>query len=417
LSPKLRAERASSLLLVAVLVLGTFAVPAAADEDPDCQVKFREALKWIDKAERTSDADAARRAVDWLKACERLCPENAWYPLHSGLAHVLARDRIGADEALFRLRALLEARVRELNRPEASVEADAKVLFLRSAINLYLAQNPGLAVKQLQRARAYDPSFPYVNSMLYRALLAHAGLLAGDQKWSEAIAQTRLAIAETRGDPDSRRRDIALRNLAQLHRFAENHELALPIMEDLAKRYPKDAVIRYGLAGTYADMFRWDPAAREWAVALQLIAEGGLKPEEAEGISDARMRYGVTLVRAQRWDDGEKELRGYLEDHKQDARVHRHLGELLFEHYERYEDAIVFLEKARDLDPWCEQTLRDLLQAYSRAPRPNLEKANEYARKSREIDAVLLDETQIEARKKERERRQRVRLDHRDGCT
>src|SRR5438034_122950 len=98
--------------------------------------------------------------------------------------------------------------------------ADPRMLFLRSAIDLYLGRQAAEAVTLLTRARARDPRFlpEPVSILLFRARMAWVKELASHEAWEDAVKQTMLAVEEARKDADPTRRDQAKRNLAQLLR-------------------------------------------------------------------------------------------------------------------------------------------------------------------------------------------------------
>lgn len=410
------ARRVLPLALVASTLVGGgapgFAPPAAcADaEDAECQRRLTEALKWIQQAEKTADLVASQRAAEALDIAERRCPSNPTYPFWGGIARVFGHDTDGAQQALARLVKILAARAQERNRPADDAELDPTVLYLRAAMNLYLANQPGYAVRQLDQARHRDPRFlpDSVNVLMFRARVAYANLLSRDDKWAEAIKQTQLAIEEARYDPDAKRRDQALRNLAQLYRYDSRFKEAAEVFEGLVKRDPKNAVLHYGLAGTYADQLQFEDATREWQTVLRLLDETPPDPRDRENLADSRLRYGICLAHLGRIPEGRKEIEDFLAKNPDDVRALFHLGWIHWEYLEDPDKAIESIEKARALDPICDAYLKALLTLYTVGRRDDA--------KARAIEDLLSDEAKKKERRAALDARSKERADRRDGC-
>lgn len=295
-------------------------------------------------------------------------PEDVRFPFFAGLAHVYGEDPIGVESSLARLRARIAIPLKELNRPEAEAELDPHVLFLRAAANFRIRRQNQSAAEQLLRVRMRDPHFEptAVSRLLFNALIAWGRDFETKGDLTQAIAQTLRAKEEARYDLNPKRRDIALRNLAQYYRLADQWTDAQSVMTDLVARYPKDAVLRYLLASVYADQLDFAHAIEQWKVTLDLIAEGNTPAEDAPDLADAPMRYGISLASGGRTDDGLAKLREFSEKNPKDARPHFYLGRTLWD-LGRSREARDELEKAHDMDPLCPDTLSLLFTVYDTA--------------------------------------------------
>lgn len=418
--PTPRSRRGPRLCLLALaLALGVVVakVPHAAADDecqPEHQPDFQKGARLLGEAEKSGSIDTARDASALFERCEKRCPDTPWYPMFTGVARVFAKDLDGATNASRRLRELLRLRARELNRPESNVDGDPKVLFLGATISLYLGNTPGAAVSNLERARARDPGFEResVTILKFRAHLAWAKQLADVRDWGNAIKQTQAAISEATRDVEPTRRDQAKRNLAQLYRGADLWKESQILWEELLTRYPADLAIRYGLAGTFADQFQYGPAIEQWRAVLKLMDDPKADPYELAQVDDSRMRYAICLVYDNRVEEGKKELLAYIAKHPEDGRGAFNMAKLAWEQFSQPVEARKWAEKARALDPWCEQTIRLLITVLSNGFADDAEAA----KRAKELKDLLDNEGAKAERSAEMDRRRRTRTDGRDGC-
>jgi len=396
-------------VLAALACLGTGV--ARAEDDPECARRLQDALRLIQDAEKTGNVVSAQRAWETLEVAERRCRFDTTYPYYACLAHVFGRDTDGALRALDRVVEILVERQRQLNRPEKDASSEPMVLFLRAAIDLYLLDQPARAVERLTQARARNKQFhpDEVRTLFFRAYITHSNVLARKEEYEKSIANALLAIEEVRADPTDKRRLEATRNLAQLYRFARRFSESQETWEALLKKNPKDAVYHYGFASVLADQYQFAAAVPEWVETIRLIEAGAGDPADLAMLSDARLRYGVCLLHANRPDEGRKELDDFAAKNPTDPKPHIYLARFYLEQMEDVVKALAEAERARAIDPWCEVTLKLLLQIYANIkPDPEKEKS---------IKALLEDEGEAKARKEEMERRRRSRRDQTDGCT
>jgi tetratricopeptide (TPR) repeat protein len=408
-------------LLVATLVL-LFAGATSADDrrGAQCTADLEAGLKLLALAEK-GDASAAKRAWETFESAERRCPEDVRFPFFGGLAHVYGDDPIGADASLVRLRAQVAVPLRELNRNEGEADLDPHVIFLRAAYAFQLRKMPQVAAEQLLRARMRDPNFypASVSSLLFKALLGWGADLERRGDVAQAIAQTLRAKEEARYDVDpAKRRDVALRNLAQYYRIANEWPDAIRISADLAARYPKDAVVRYLHASVYADQFDFAHAVEHWKATLDLLAEGKTPAEDAEYLSDAPMRYAISLASlapaAGRNEEGLTLLRAYAAAHPKDARPRYHLGRFLWD-AGKSKEARDELEIAHALDPLCAESLGLLITVYDVARTNVGDDEAKIEKRLAELREKTTDEAKA-ARKRAIDARKIERKDRTDGC-
>jgi tetratricopeptide (TPR) repeat protein len=401
--------RATALAALAIaLLVGT--ARGARAEDPECARALERALKLAEEAESTGDLGAARRAWELLATAERRCPDNFDYPFWGCVAHVLGRDLDGAMESLNHVVALFEERARQLNRPVKDVQNEPAVLFLRAAIDLYLLDQPGRAVDRLKQVVARNAAWmpDRVRTLSFRAHLLFGNALAGRGDFQGAVAQALLALDDVRTDVTDKRRLQAKRNLAQLLRLGDRYKEAQVVWEELLAKDPNDVTYRYGIATVLADQLQFDAALPHWVETIRLMDSGKVDPADAALLADTRLRYGVCLAHAGKVAEGRKVLEAFAAAHPDDGRPHYFLARLHFDQLEDPTAAATEGEKARALDPWCETTLRLLLQIYS-AAKPDPAKA-------KELQSILEDETTTKERAAEMERRKSSRRDRTNGC-
>jgi tetratricopeptide (TPR) repeat protein len=337
-------------------------------------------------------------------------------PFFGGLAHLYGDDPLGAEAALARVRAVLSIPLRELNRPVAEADLDPHVLFLRAAYDFQVRKQNQSAVEQLTRVRMRNPRFypASVSSLLFKALLAWGADFERRGEIPQAIAKTLQAKEEARYDLDPKRRDLALRNLAQYYRFADQWTDAQAVALDLVARYPKDAVIRYVLASVFADQLQFDKAVEQWKACLDLLAHGDVPKEDAEYLDDALMRYGISLASDNQIEAGIATLREFAEKHPKDARPHFYLGRILWDQ-SRAREARDELEKAVALDSLCGDMLALLITVYDAGGQDLGDDAAKVAKRLAELRAMTTDEAK-KARQEALLRRQTRHNDRSYGC-
>jgi tetratricopeptide (TPR) repeat protein len=400
-------SRIVSAVLLAALLCG----PAAAgpNEEQACKELSKEAIRHLTEADESGDTAAALRGAALLDRAIVLCPEDPDLQFQLTLAYVLARADEKARASLRRLETVLRAQVRERGGPETEVLGDPRLLYARARISFTFGNNPKGALDDITRLRARDPKFLSgpVSSLEFRCRLAWANLLAKSNDVKEAVRQTRIAEQVARGDV--KRQDIARRNLGQILRIGDQWVESQQVFEELVGRYPRDAVLRYALASVLADQLKFDEALVQWREVLALSAQPDtVDPRERDQLADAKMRYGVTLIHAGELEEGKKVLLEFAKANERDARVWFHLGNAAIESWDDPDAAVEWLEKARAIDPWCERTLRLLLNLYT-----NVRKDEGRAKA---LQTTLDSPTDIAARKRETDRRKETRPDGTTGC-
>jgi tetratricopeptide (TPR) repeat protein len=261
-----------------------------------------------------------------------------------------------------------------------------------------------------------DPNFypTSVSRLLFNALLAWGRDLEQKGDVPQAIAQTLRAKEEARYDLDSKRRDIALRNLAQYYRLADQWTDAQNVASELVTRYPKDAVIRYLLASVYADQLDFAHAIDQWKIVLDLVAEGNVSPEDAQDLEDAPMRYGVSLASGGRTEEGLAKLREFAKKYPKDSRPNFYMGRILWD-LGRSREALAALEKAFEIDPLCVDTVTLLITVYDIAGSDLGLPPGKAESRLAELRRLMTDEAKA-ARKKELEARPNRHNDRTFGC-
>jgi tetratricopeptide (TPR) repeat protein len=416
-----RRRSAAAVALLAAVALGD-AVPVASGADATletCADLARRALGLLAQAEAAEDTQKARAAAELLERATRVCPENPDWPFYRALAYVAAKDEDRARAAAVDLRRSLEQRAAALNRRAAEVESDPRTLYLQAMLHFRFGNMPARSLDLITRLRARDPTFmaSAVQSLEFNALLAYSAQLAHaaqspnretrDRWLAEADKQARLAIEVVRGDV--KREDVAKRNRGEILRASERWPEAHEVFADLVQRNPDDAVVRYSFASVLATQFSYADALVQWDEVLRLARlPGTASPLDAPQLADAPLRRAVTLVLASRVKEGREALLDYVKAKPQDPRGWYYLGKFALEAWDAPGDAVRWLEKAREIDPWCEATLRLLRTLYTTHV-PDVEKA---AR----LDATLDDPGAVAARKREMDRRTSTRADRGNGC-
>jgi len=358
-------------------------------------------------AEKQKNPARARDALGLLERAARLCPDDPEIPFVAGLANWILADPDSIRAAASTIERLVTARALELNRPPSEGANDPRALFLRALVHRTFGSRPDAAIELLNRIRARAPGFrrEAVLSVLFWSHIDYAILLSERSDAEGAVKQATLAeaVANSTGDVD--RRDLARHRRAQVLAVGTRWSEAQDILEDLAKRYPKDAHVRFDLATAYAEQFRLDDAVSTWRETLRLLALPDVDPRLVELLSDAQMRLGVCLCQRGDTTEGKAGLLKYVESHANDGRGWHYLGRAAVQTDEPCK-AVEHFERARALDPSCENTLRELVKLYSTScPDPTKAKA---------LEEIL--ENDKAAREAEMKRRIRVRPDKSDGC-
>lgn len=402
-----RRARLVALLLLAFGVTSSpdLVTPAAAgSREDECQDLSRRAVTLLGEAERASDARKAIEAATMLERAMRLCPENLELPFQRALALCVARDE---DAARAALRSLDEQLVARGTDPEK----DPRSLYVRALVHFTFGNNAAACLDVLRVLEARAPQFlpAAVANLRFRAHLDYANQLAFGRAFHDAIKHAQLAVEVARGN--ERRTDLARRNLGQIYRMADRWIESQTEFEDLVRKYPQDAVLRYALASVLADQLKFEEACAQWTEVLRLrTLPGSVDPREADQLADAPLRYGVSLVHALRVPDGLGRIRAYVKENPSDVRGWVHLGVTLLDNADPSDPAgaAEALEKALTLDPLCERTLRRLVEIYT-GPKPD-------AARAKELQAILDDPKAKARREAEMDRRKKVRPDRTTGC-
>ncbi len=361
----------------------------------------------LEESERQKSPAKAREALGLLERAARLCPEDPEIPFLAGLANALLADVDGVRLAASTVERLVTARALELNRPASEGANDPRALYLRALISRTFGKRPDGAIELLNRIRARAPGFrpAAVLTVLFWSHIDYAIQLSENGDSEGAVKQASLAEAVAGTARDDDKRDLAKHRRAQVLAAGTRWAEAQEILEDLAKRYPKDAHVRFDLSTAYAEQLRLDDAVTSWRETLRLLELPDVDPRLVELLSDSRMRLGVCL--SQRGDvaDGKKELLKYAESHANDARVWFYLGKAAVAADEPRE-AVELLERARTLDPSCESFLRELFKLYSTTCHDPV--------KAKAIEELLAKDAP--AREAEMKRRRRARPDKTNGC-
>ncbi len=414
-APRSPAIPALPRALWVVLALAAFGglpfLTARAARADECNDLLAQAETLIAQGERAKDPAPLRQALRLLDRAEQACPFEPQAPFMAGLTFVLLGDRGGAHAAGRRLLGLLRQLSLQQNRPASEADFDSRVLYLSGLVKLRLENDPVGAERQLALVRERTPAFmaQAVQSALYAAVLQVGGrqMRQGD---FEAAAKSMRQAALLAGD-DAARRDAAQRNLAQVYKAGNRYPEAERILLELAREYPRDVVVQFALASTYADQYKFGDAIRAWRTVIRLIDEKtDVDPRDLAQLTEVRLRYGVSLILSTQdpevRQEGLRVLEAYVKAHPDDGRGWSQLGRLLHEEFEGHARAAECLEKALALDPWCERTLRLLVTIYTiHVPNPG--------RVARLTHCL---ETNSDRRKAEMELRKKIRTDATDGC-
>lgn len=384
---------------------------ARAARADGCDDLLAEAETLIAQGERAKDPAPVRQALRLLDRAEQTCPLEPQAPFMAGLACVLVGDREGALAAGRRLFGLLRQQSLEQNRPASEADVDSRVLYLSGLVRLRLESDPAGAERQLTLVRERTPSFMTraVQSALYSAVV-QVGTRQMRRGDFEASVKSMRKAALLAGD-DAARRDAALRNLAQVFRASNRYPEAEKIFLELAREYPRDVVVQFALAGTYADQYKFEDAIRTWRTVIRLIDEkADVDSRDLAQLTEVRLRYGVSLIMGSQAPEvrkeGLREIEGYVKAHPDDGRGWFQLGRLLLEEFDEFAPAAEHLERALALDPWCERTMKLLVTLYTlHLPDPE---------RAAKLSNCL--EKNAGRRQAEIEMRKKTRTDGTDGC-
>lgn len=404
-------------LRLAVAVPSALALPASGLAGPadEARALADRAMVLLRDAERAADPVRAREAAGAFERAALLDPNQPDHRFHRVLAYAVARDE---DRARAALKDLGDA-LTDLAGPNAAGR-DPRPLYASALIHAHFGSNVAEALRLLSLLKNRQPDFmaPSVRSLEFHCRVALTAQMlrarpANDNEKEanqrEAVQQAKQAVALVEGDS---REPIARRNLAQVYRLTDRWAESEVEFRTLAQRFPRDAVVRYGLASVLADQHRYEDACVAWEQFLKVVAmPDSIDPRELDSVADGRMRYGVSLIHAGHEERGLAEVRAYLAQHPTDPRGWYYVGRTLLE---REDDAAAWAEaercllRARELDPWCAGPLQDLRRLYQKV-RPDPEKLAPIAH---ELD----DPERQRARKQVMDKRKRDRPDGTNGC-
>lgn len=405
--------RRLAIVLLGVAVLGLSASRGASARGPgDAPALAERAVAMVAQAEKTGDTSLALDAADLLDRAVRVDPENPEWVFQRTLALIVAKTEDRARTSAAALEAVIGAPYNA---------RDPRVLYVRALLHATFGSNVAEALNLLGVVKNRSPDFlpaavlslEFHCRISYTAQLLHLRPESDNEKENnlrQALGQAKLAVALVAGDP---REPLARRNLAQVFRVADRFPESEAEFRALAKAFPGDAVVHYGLASVLADQHKYDEAFAEWERFLKVVQQpGALDPREADSVADAQMRYGVSLDHAGREAAGLKQLRAYVARIPQDPRGWYYLGRLLLQSDDESlvdpKEARTCLEKSRELDPWCAGPLQLLRQVYQLVLPDEAKLA--------EITKELDDPARQAARKATMDKRKVMRPDATNGC-
>lgn len=385
-------------------------LPEASADDASCPGLVRDANQAIEECVKTHDLSRARDALRILDRASKLCTDDIEVPFLEGIAQSQLGNGDGVRSAREKCERLAIARALELNRPRSDGPNAPHVLFLEAIVHRQFGNKPGDAAATIRRLKNRDPDFrpEGVTALLFLSLLEFSAQLMQGDDADGALAQARAAQAVAGRNVS--RFDAATHRVGKIlsatHRFLD----AQPLLEDLAKRYPLDAEVRFDLAGVYADQFHFEPAVDAWKETIRLLGSPGVNPRLVDLLSDAPMRLGVCLAGSKRPDEGpavgKRQLLAYTEAHPNDSRGWYFLAKVEVDYLDDPDAAITHFERARSLDSACEKSLRELYKLYATVRR------DDGKAKALEEDV----EKGSKSRADEMKRRQRTRPDGSNGC-
>jgi len=243
-----------------------------------------------------------------------------------------------------------------------------------------------VAARARAAARGSAPELPTIRQGAARALMAPAASMIAEKQAELALAYLRLAlrldperyealvlvgdVMAATGDPQAARDAYAKvpagspnyadarAKLAWSYQTAGDKASALRLAGEAASANPTDR----DAAVTYADLLRANDRYAEAAGVLdRLIATGGDK-------ADWRLLYmrGVSLERAGRWQDAEKDLTRALAQQPDEPELLNYLGYTWIDRGEKLDQALDMVRRASEANPHSGAMVDSLGWAYFR---------------------------------------------------
>jgi tetratricopeptide (TPR) repeat protein len=361
--------RALALAALA-LAAGWPARPLRADPPPapapveghDVSGLLLEAQLLLRAVEKEGDRRKIPPAIALLDRAEAVEPGNPDVLVWRGLAAVMADDEAGARAVARRLLVKTPLGQRE-----------PRLHLLNAFVALRFEEKPEKALQALRTARTLggttflggDPPSEIFDRMMHRVLAALAVEYLNANQADAAVLALREAARVARDWPVEAitTRRLLAKAYERGGRFVEAEEE----WASLVSQFPAVADFRMGYGSTLAIQLRYEAAAEEFRTALRLLEQGRVPARDVPSVAEARMRLGNCLRHLGRLEEAKVELTRYRDEHPEDGRAHYWLGVLHFDALEQPAAALPHFQKARELLPFCDEPLRDLLRVYSTA--------------------------------------------------
>ncbi|MHC5011845.1 MAG: hypothetical protein ACYTG6_13020 [Planctomycetota bacterium] len=410
-------------LVLAGLVLGVLLAPGRAQGQPVRQNILERAVESLRQAEREFKAgDVARsrrtaaRALALIDRAEESAPGGAETALLGVQAAVFAHD-LDAARGWFQ---------RYASR-SAYGDRDPNLYYCQALIDVRLTGRPERAIRALERMLALAPDARHAaRDVLYiEALMMQASRLAKAEEYIEAIKLYRTAELVARRTGRGHLEITARANVAITMARADRLIEAMEIFTALRDGDPQNPLWHWHVGLTFANQSKFAEAAESYLQVTRLLEETTVSDTVRAELVLVHLRLGNCYRnlaggetnprrREKLLQDARVTMERYLDLAPRSAMGHYWLGELLLDEFELPYEALAHFEKAFEIDPICDGSLRRLLTIATRyAPPEGI--APDAWDAQREAWQKDLDEN-AEARRRAREAREKTSADGTNGC-
>jgi tetratricopeptide (TPR) repeat protein len=331
--------------------------PEAPPPDPLVEARLHDAVVLIQQADEREGEERlarAREAGTILADLDRQHPRDKDVVFWRGIAAAYRGDAGEARASLQRLGELFGSA-----RAAYPTYLQALILLLTEP------KRPSEAVRLLRGLPSRAPWFlpNQVRTTTYLALRANAEKLLNERSPDTAIETLNEAKALVKNDP-ARLLDTRMflaRALSISHRFVESQEEWEALSRETKGQVPG---IEFGLATVHAGQNDWPGAIRAFTRVLELVDREKVQTKGLRALREALLRRGNAYRLTGENDKAKADLEAYVQEFPDDSRGWYWLGFFRFESLEDPPGAREALERSRALAPYCESTLRKLLQLY-----------------------------------------------------
>ncbi len=376
--------------------------------------RLRRSEGYLARDDKVRAAKEAREAERIFASLLKQEPRNVQAALLGGQAATLAGDLRLAARWVERLRLIAPGGA---NAPDYH--------YLIAFAQLIGEERPERAVRSLTRMFNLNPKARPVerDNLWYRALGDLGSRLVRAKQHEQAIVQFRLAVRIARRLGSRPHEYGMLANIGTALMESDRYLEATEVYEGLSKADKNNPLWHFRLAVCSANQNRFADAVPVYREVVRLIDAGHTYPGWEADIGMIHLRLGNCLRHladqqrspqrtAALYRDAETHIRRYIKQAPEESVGHKWLGVLLFENLNKPYEAYPHFAKAHELDPVCDDSLRNMVQILQRYPPPKGTTAEAWSARNATLSKDLSDG----AVKRKAARKAREDKNGHDGC-